>query len=187
MRLLGWLLGAALVASFAACGSDDRPAQAPPGSPENPVEAKPSSLEGATSETKQRPSFADLVDRQRGEPTPRDRANPCALVTKAEAKAILQANLIDPVVAPQGPTCIYRDRSGRSFATVAFQPMGIDDLRRQLRRVQRVEVAGQTAYCGMHGQPMLYLGAGTGRVLSVAAPCDVATRFARRAAERLGG
>lgn len=186
-RVLGWLLGAAVVASLTACGSDDRAVQAPPGSPENPLQAKPSSLEGATSEATRRPSFADLVDRQAATPAGRTRSNPCALVTKAEAKVILQANLLDPVVAPQGPTCIYRDRSGQSFATVAFEPRGMEALRRELRRAQRVDVAGRTAYCGMHGRPILYLPVSSRRVLSVAAPCDIATRFARRAAESLDG
>jgi len=185
-RVLTWLVATSLLA-LTACGSDRPAAQAPPGSPENPLEAKPSSLEGTTSETSRRPSFAELVDDQTNGTAGRDSSNPCALVTKAEAKAIMRADLLDPLVAPQGPTCIYRDRARQSYATLAFQPRSIDVLRRQLRRAQRIEVGGRTGYCGMHGQPMLYLAAGRDRVLSVAAPCPIAARFARHAMKRLDG
>jgi hypothetical protein len=186
---LGGLLLA--VACLAGCGgSDDKSAKAPLGSPENPVAAQaPSSGEAGSEATGKptEPSFKKLVDRQSKEPARRDRDNPCAFVTKAQAQEILGARLLDPLVAPQGPTCIYRNRSGQSFATVAIQSVSFKALRRQVRRVERVAVSDRTAYCGMHGRPMLYLPLSGGRVLSVAAPCETATRFARRAAPRLLG
>ena len=180
-----------VVACLAGCGgSGDKPAKAPPGSPENPVAAQPPSAGETSSEATGKatePNFKSLVDRQSKAPAQRDRDNPCAFVTKAQAQTILGARLLDPLVAPQGPTCIYRNRSGQSFATVAIQSVSFKALRRQVRRVERVAISDRTAYCGMHGQPMLYLPLSGDRVLSVAAPCETAASFARRAAPRLLG
>lgn len=184
---LGLLLAAALV-GLAACGSDENPSKAAPGSPKNPLVAKPSRAGGTTSESGAKqaaPGYTRLLEQQRKAPVERDRNNPCALVTKAQAEAILGAKLVDPVVLPQGPTCIYRNRSSQRFAAISVQAQSFGALRRQLRRAERVDVSGRTAYCGMHGRPMLYLPLSGGRVLSVAAQCDTAVRLARRAGARL--
>lgn len=187
-RLIGVMLATACLAGLTACGSGEPQAKASPGTPENPLPATPSSLEGATSETAAKPvepNFKSLVEQQQGVPARQERDNPCALVTKAQAQTILGGRLLDPVVAPQGPTCIYRSRSGERFATIAIQAQRFDDVRAQIRRIERVEVSDHTAYCGMHGQPVLYLPLSGSRLLSVAAPCETAARFARRAAPQL--
>jgi len=184
-RPIGILMATALLAALTACGSDG-PSKAAPGTPENPLVAKPPSAGGATSEgTGAAPDFERLVDQQRTTPVRRDAANPCGLVTKAQAQAILGSRLLDPLLAPQGPTCIYRDRSGRSFATISMQSLDFAAVRPEIRRLQRVDVAERRAYCGVHGQPVLYLPFSRGRVLSVTAPCDVAARLARRAVPHL--
>ena len=188
MRLAGVGLAVVLVMGLVACGSDENPSKAAPGSPENPLVAKQPRSNGTTSESGAKPpapGYAGLLERQRKEPVERDGNNPCALVTKAQAEAILGAKLVDPVVLPQGPTCIYRNRSSQRFAAISVQAQSFAALRRQLRRAERVDVAGRTAYCGMHGRPMLYLKLSRGRVLSVAAQCDTAARLARRAGARL--
>jgi hypothetical protein len=188
VRPLGLLLAAALVMGVAACGSDENPSKAAPGSPENPLVAKQPRSSGITSESGAKPpapGYTRLLEQQRKVPVERDRNNPCALVTKAQAEAILGAKLVDPVVRPQGPTCIYRDSSSQRFAAISVQTQSFAALRRQLRRAERVDVSGRTAYCGMHGRPMLYMPLSGGRVLSVAAQCDAAARFARRAGARL--
>jgi hypothetical protein len=182
---IGLLLTAAALAGLTACGSDGASSKPAPGTPENPLVAKAPSAGEATSEGAAAPSFDSLVDRQRATGVAHDAANPCALVTKAQAQAILGSKLVDPLVAPQGPTCIYRDRAGRSFATISIQSQDFASLRSQVRRVERVDVANRRAVCGMHGQPTLYLPFSRGRVLSVAAPCDIAARLARRAVPRL--
>jgi len=187
-RLIGLLLVSALSVVLTASGSEGSPSKPAPGTPENPLTAKPSTSVVTTGESGAepgKPGYAKLVERQRQVPVRRNRDNPCTLVTKRQAQTILGAKLLDPVVAPQGPTCIYRDRASQTFATIAIQSTSFSAVRRQLRRVQRVDVSDRTAYCGIHGRPMLYLPLSRGRVLSVASQCDTAARLARRAAARL--
>jgi hypothetical protein len=176
-----------LLALLSACGESQPASKAPPGSPENPLVSKaendgtdPDAPGGAA-----KPGYADLVDRQSS--TPAQRSSPCAFVTKRQAQAIVGSDLLDPVEAPQGPTCIYRDRDGETFITVAMQQSGFDAMRRQVRRIRRVSVADRMAYCGVQGQPALFLPVGDSRVLSVTAQCEVAMQFARRAVQRLDG
>jgi Protein of unknown function (DUF3558) len=183
MRLRSLLAGAAIL-GLTACGSAGEPPKAAPGTPENPLVAKPSSLESGTAESG-RPGFKSLVEDQRDAPARQEGANPCALVTKAQAQAVLGTRLLDPLVAPQGPTCIFRDRSGQSFATISYQPVAFDRLRRQTHRLKAVAVADRTAYCGVNGAPVLYLPLAGGRTLSVSAQCEIARRLARHAVPRL--
>ncbi len=182
MRLRTLLAGAAIL-GLTACGSSGSP-EAAPGTPDNPLVAKPSSLESGTAESG-RPGFKGLVEDQGDAPVRQDRSNPCALVTKAQAQAVLGTRLLDPLVAPQGPTCIFRDRSGQSFATISFQPVAFDRLRRQTHRLKAVDVADRKAYCGVNGAPVLYLPLAGGRTLSVNAQCEIARRLARHAVPRL--
>jgi hypothetical protein len=58
-------------------------------------------------------------------------------------------------------------------------------LRAQIRDPRRVGVARRSGYCGVLGRPVLYVGVSKGRVLSVWAPCALATRFAAVAVARL--
>jgi hypothetical protein len=176
VRLIAVLAAAA---GLAACGSDAERSKPAPGSPQNPLVAKQSSVDG------EEPSFKGLVDRQRDQSVRRDSSNPCAFVTKAEAERIVGARLLDPVVASQGPTCIYRNRSGQSFTTISIQAQPLERLRRQADRVRTVDVADRKAYCGVRGAPVLYLPLSRGQVLSVAAPCEIAVRLAVRATPRL--
>jgi hypothetical protein len=106
-------------------------------------------------------------------------------VTKAQAGAIVGAPLQDPLEAPQGPTCIYRSRDGKRFVTLAVQPVAFSKLKRQMHQRRQVAVSNKTAFCGMLGQPILYVPLSGSRVLSVAAPCQVARKFAARAVQRL--
>jgi hypothetical protein len=48
-------------------------------------------------------------------------------------------------------------------------------------------VTDRTGYCGHFGQDMLYVPLRGDGVLSVAAPCGVAKKFAARAVQRLAG
>ena len=109
-------------------------------------------------------------------------------MSKRQAQEIVGSSLLDPVEAPQGPTCIYRDRGGETFITVALQDGGgLGALRDDVRRLRRVSVADRRAYCGVYGSPMLFLPLDGGRVLSVTAQCEVAMQFARSAMPRLDG
>ena len=60
-------------------------------------------------------------------------------------------------------------------------------VRRDVDRLRRVPVGDRSAYCGVHGAPMLFVPLGQGRMLSVTAQCEVAKSFARFAVPRLDG
>ena len=113
--------------------------------------------------------------------TPVSARRPCTLVTKSQAQALIGAPILEPLQAPQGPTCIYRSRSGKSFVTLAVQTVSFMKLRSQMRHRRRIEVSDRTGYCGNLGQPELYVALSAGRVLRVAAPCSLASRFAAKA------
>jgi hypothetical protein len=112
-------------------------------------------------------------------------AHPCSLVTKSQARAILGTPVVEPLQAPQGPTCIYQSARGKQYVMLAVQQASLAKLRKQLSASRSVQVAGTTGYCGKSGRPMLYLPVSSGRVLSVAAACNIATRFAAKAAPHL--
>jgi hypothetical protein len=175
-----------LVALLGACGESEPASKAPPGSPENPLQSQ-ARHDGTDPDAPGagRPNYRSLVDRQSRRPA--ERSSPCEFVTRRQAQEIVGSSLLDPVEAPQGPTCIYRDRGGTTFITVALEETGFGALRDDVRRLRRVSVADRRAYCGVYGSPMLFLPLEGGRVLSVTAQCEVAMRFARSALPRLDG
>jgi hypothetical protein len=179
MRALCLVLLASAAACFGACGGDDPATSAAPGTPENPLVAKQS----ADSRGSETPDYRSLVDAQSQDPD--SSFTPCNLVTRARAGAIMGAELKQPLEAPQGPTCIYQSRRGTDMVTVSVQALDFDSVRPQLGRPEQVNVADRVAYCGQHGQPMLYLPLSGGRVLAIAGQCAVAKRFAASALRQL--
>jgi hypothetical protein len=184
---------ATIGAALTACGGSTPPPAAP-GSPEKPLVATQPRLGGvdatgrsneasAGSASQAKPGYDALVRKQPRHP--RSRFTPCNLVTVAQARAIVGAPMLDPIEAPQGPTCIYRTRNGKSFVSVAVQASDFKKLKPRLRLRQRVAVANRTAYCGTYGQPMLYVPLSEGRVLSIAAHCAIAKQFADKAVRQL--
>jgi hypothetical protein len=183
-RLTGIVLLAVVAASIAACGGGSRSASGAPGTPGNPLQARtPAGVTDEAPGSGAEPGYQKLVEDQSRRPV--RRFSPCNLVTEPEARAIVGAPIEEPLEAPQGPTCIYRTRAGDGFITLAVQSQDIAQLKRSIRRLRRVDVSDRTAYCGIYGQPMLYLPLSRGRVLSVAARCQVARRFAVKAVPRL--
>jgi hypothetical protein len=202
-----------VTATLSACGSGDSPSgNAAPGTPENPLVAQAQSETSSTSpgrvnEAKatgkkksepdgtqqpgavtgngepQAPGYQKLLERQTKHPT--SRFTPCNLVTEGQARDILGAPIQQPLEAPQGPTCIYRTQTGKTFISVAVQSVDFPALKRQIRKRETVAISDRTGYCGRYGQPMLYVPLSRGRVLSIAAPCTVAKQFALKAVERL--
>jgi hypothetical protein len=192
-----------MAALLSACGGQSKPSS-PPGSADNPLVARTTpessaagrvneatsagkksgaAAEGAPSQAAEQPGYQKLVERQGRKP--HSRFTPCNLVTKAQAHAIVGVPVQDPLEAPQGPTCIYRSQDGKSFVTLAVQPLAFSKLKRQIHKRRQVAVSNRTAFCGMLGQPMLYVPLSRSRVLSVAAPCNVARAFAATAVRRL--
>lgn len=112
---------------------------------------------------------------------PRSRFTPCNLVTRAQARAIVDAPVQAPFEAPQGPTCIYRAEQGGTFIALAVQSLDLDAVKERIQQRRRVKLGGRPGYCGHDGRPMLYVALEAGKVLSVAGPCDVASQFAEQA------
>jgi hypothetical protein len=122
--------------------------------------------------------------KQRGSTTPSAK-RPCSLVTKAQAQSIIGVPILEPLEAPQGPTCIYQSKTRKQYVTLTVQTSDFARLKAQVRKRQSVVVSTRTAVCGTYGRPMLYLPLAGGRVLSVAGPCGVASRFAAKAVPHL--
>jgi hypothetical protein len=207
-RLTVTLAVAACAAAFAACGDDPAP-KAAPGSPDNPLtatqpgEVSAPSAAGGDDDTQEAaaqvpagepatgakadeaaPNFKDLVDEQAA--APQHRFTPCNLVTAREAAEIVGAPMRLPVEAPQGPTCIYRPRAGDALVALAIQDLAFGQIKGRIKQLREVDVSDErTAYCGTHGQPVLYVPLGEDRVLSVNADCDIARRFATKALPHL--
>jgi hypothetical protein len=111
--------------------------------------------------------------------------NPCSLVTRAEAGAILGRPIVGLHQAPQGPTCIYEPRQAKSLVTMAIQLAPFDPKKQPAKNVTRVTLRGHNAYCVKdHGLAML-VPLSAGHVLRVAAPCPIASGFASKALARL--
>jgi hypothetical protein len=105
---------------------------------------------------------------QKTQPPSADR--PCSLVTRAEAEEAIGVPIVEPLEAPQGPTCIFQGQSGTPYVTLAAQDASADELRSGLADRRAVPVAGRTGQCGTAGGPVLYVPLSEGRTLVVAAP-----------------
>ena len=112
-------------------------------------------------------------------------SDPCKLVSRAEAQAILGRPIDNPVEARLGPTCIYRPVGAKSFITLTIESIDLAKALARVRNRTRVDVGGRTAYCGNYGQSMTFVQLTRGRVLTVTAPCAVGVRFAAKALPRL--
>ncbi len=112
--------------------------------------------------------------------------NPCTLVTRAEAQAILGRPVATPVEAPQGPTCIYRPKGERNLITVAVESLAFSKVQPQSQLNDRVSltIAGHAGYCGKAGAQQLVVPLKSGKFLAVVAPCPIAAAFAAKALSR---
>lgn len=187
LGVLGVALSSALPAS---CGGRSEPRGDSGGPDRQPTSAaamqRPAEPARPAGGATVAPGYSDLV---RGQPRGRRaaRSTPCGLVTRSEAATILGAPILQPREAPQGPTCIYRTRSGEKFLTLAVQSAKMEQVKRRLRGATRVDIGGRATYCGVLGRPVLYVAVQRQRVLTIGAPCRAARRFAAQALSRLGG
>lgn len=113
--------------------------------------------------------------------------DPCSLVTRAQAQAILGKPVGQPVNAPQGPTCVYSAQGFRGPITLAVVATDFSTIKPQahLRDRMSVTVSGHAAYCGVAGSPTMVVPLTPGRFLTVAAPCPIAASFAAAALSRI--
>jgi hypothetical protein len=113
--------------------------------------------------------------------------HPCGLVSAADAQGLL-GGTIDATEAPQGPTCIYRNRSGSDFLTLAVHALNVEQLEPQLKDMDEINVAGQSGYCGKSDPANLFILLKDGRLLSIGGEsCDVERGFAAKALPQLLG
>jgi hypothetical protein len=111
--------------------------------------------------------------------------NPCTLVLKARAQAIIGRRIATPQEAPLGPTCIYRPLDGKSVITVSVESIDFAKVESLIHHKKRVSVAGHTAYCGDYGRTATFVPLKAHRVLNVTAPCTIGAQFATAALPRL--
>jgi hypothetical protein len=111
--------------------------------------------------------------------------DPCTLVTRAEARAIVGQPIAALHQAPQGPTCIYQVRSAKSLITMAVQNTPFTAPAQRAKNVTRVTLRGHKAYCVKRGGLVMLVPLSTGHVLNVTAPCPIAAGFASKALARL--
>jgi hypothetical protein len=193
MRVRSLCLVVLLVAAAAlsACGGSDAP-KAAQGMPQNPLHATPDvansgagrANEAGTPAADAAPGYSKLLANQSRKP--KKRFSPCNLVSKRKAGAILGYAVVDVTEAPQGPTCLYKGKDASAgLVALAVQVQPVAPLKHAMRRARAIDLNGTKGYCGVSGQPMLYAKLSQGRVLTVAAPCAVAQRFASTALAKL--
>lgn len=213
-----WVLLAALAALSASCGDSsptDRPAAAvarvPPDGPTTSASStsrsrtaagpsdgsRASTRRATTTERRRKPKIREgnsptrashPVSDEEAEAKPVSRSDPCRLVTRSEAAAIIGGRVLAPEVGALGPTCIYRTPRAARLVTLAVHPMDVSAyVARSRRDVVRATVAGRKAYCVNLGDLKLLVPLAGGDVLNIDAPCPIAGRFAAKALSRLDG
>ena len=120
-----------------------------------------------------------------GRPTTRGEPNPCVLVSGAQAQAFT-GKAVTVKEAPLGPTCIYQESGAKTPVTIAVGRMRFSAIKPHLKKLSQLTIGGRTAYCGVYGAAITYVPLSGNRVLNVAAPCAIGTRFAAAALPKLG-
>jgi hypothetical protein len=111
--------------------------------------------------------------------------NPCKLVSVAEVKAITGQTITGSLVAPLGPTCVYKVSNSKADITLDVESSNVSQITRHMTKREQLTVRGHSAYCGQLGTQMLFVPLAGGRFLHVTAPCPVAQRLAAVALSRL--
>ena len=111
--------------------------------------------------------------------------DPCSLVTRSKAEAIIGSDLEVPHEAPLGPTCIYQSRGSRKSVTVAVEIADFSKIQPHLRKVTKLDLRGHVGYCGTYGRSMIFVPLPDNTVLNVTAPCSVGQLMATAALAHL--
>jgi hypothetical protein len=111
--------------------------------------------------------------------------NPCKLVTRAEARAIVGRPIVRAWQAPQGPTCIYQVRGAKSYVTLALQKTNFAAVRKHARTLSHGTVRGRPTSCLKLGTTMTVTRLSGGREIQITASCAIGKRFASKALTRL--
>lgn len=108
-------------------------------------------------------------------------SDPCALVSRTQAQAIVHKPIGTPQEAPLGPTCIYQPRGAKTFITLSLEGLDFAKVRPAIRGRIQYTIGGRAAYCGVYGQPTTFVPLSDGKVLDVTAPCAIGKLFAAEA------
>jgi hypothetical protein len=113
--------------------------------------------------------------------------SPCTLVSSKQVAKVTGLPVTKQILAPLGPTCIYKLANGSRQVTITVGSARFAALVSQIprRRRRRVRVVGHLGYCGVLGQPVLYVSLPHGRVLTITAACGPAQKLAAIAVRRL--
>lgn len=129
-----------------------------------------------------KPSRADS-----GRPTTAGQANPCVLVSRAQAQAFSGHAIKAVTEAPLGPTCIYQLVGSKREVTVAVEMAAFAAMKSHTKTGSHLTISGRAAVCARYnGSAVTYVALPGKRVLAVSAPCSVGSRFGVAALARLG-
>jgi hypothetical protein len=149
---------------------------------ETAVQAEDPVSEGAAAVTIEPRDIPTGADNDEIQPTGAKPVEPCALVTRQEASAILGKGT-KSVERPQGPTCVYTN-AGRTV-TLAVETNSVKQLRKEARKSTKVDLGGKTGYCVKYQTTAVITGISEGRVLRADGPCQAGVRFVTKALRRL--
>jgi hypothetical protein len=130
--------------------------------------------------------YPEGQDNDEVSPTGADVEEPCRLISKAQASAILGEG-VQTSVGAQGPTCIYTPNGAKPQMTVAIEQTSLQDLREHATKATGLAVGSAAGWCLDYGSTSVAVELEEGRVLRVTGPCSVAARFAARALPSVPG
>ena len=106
-------------------------------------------------------------------------------VARAEASTILGQAVAEPQSVLQGPSCLYRVKGRERVVALSVAPGSISTIQRRGRDVIKLRLRNRAGFCVNYGRPKVIVPLTRGRLLSVAAPCQIAARFASVALPRI--
>jgi hypothetical protein len=149
---------------------------------ETAVQAEDPVSEGAAAVSIEPRDIPTGEDNDEIQPTGAKPVEPCRLVTRQEAAAILGKGT-KAVERPQGPTCVYTN-AGRTV-TLAVETNSVKQLRKEARKSTKVDLGGKTGYCVKYQTTAVITGISEGRVLRADGPCQAGVRFVTKALRRI--
>jgi hypothetical protein len=163
-------------------GSSAGDSSAGAGAPQAQVKEKDPVSEGAAAVSIE-PRNAPLgVDNDEIQTTGAKVIQPCQLVRRGEAAAILGSGTT-AAERPQGPTCVYSN-AGRTV-TLAIEDNSVKQLTAGARKATKVKVGGKTGWCIRYQSTAVIVGISEGRVLRADGPCQAGVRFVSKALRHL--
>jgi hypothetical protein len=146
------------------------------------VQAEDPISEGAEAESIEPRDIPTGEDNDEVQSTGAKPVEPCRLVTRKEATAILGKGT-KAVERPQGPTCVYTN-AGRTV-TLAVEDNSVKQLRKEARKSTKVNLGGKTGWCVKYQSTAVITGISEGRVLRADGPCQAGVRFVTQALHRI--